>query len=139
MKSLKLLMGHGGLIPYIFIGGIALLVELGSFFALAKFDSPVVFGNFAAMTLGMFTSFGLNCRYNFKVNDRLMARFASFAAVTALSYILSTLLLVALIDGVGFAAFAAKVVTLPVVLAVQFTLNRRLTFASRATAEAEEN
>lgn len=123
-------MGRGGLIPYVFIGGIALLVELSSFFMLVNVLSvPLVWSNLTAMALGMFTSFGLNCRYNFKVSDRLLARFTSFAAITGLSYLMSTALLLLFVEVLGLAAFIAKVVTLPAMLVIQFTLNRRLTFA----------
>lgn len=123
-------MGRGGLVPYVFIGGIALLVELTSFFMLVDaLGAPLVLSNLTAMALGMFTSFGLNCRYSFKVSDRLVARFMSFAAITGLSYLISTALLLLFVEILGLAAFIAKVVTLPIMLAIQFTLNRRLTFA----------
>jgi putative flippase GtrA len=117
-------------VPYVLIGGIALVVELATFYALTDVAGVhLALGNFTAMLLGMLTSFGLNSRYNFQVTDRLLVRFASFAAITGLSYLFSTFMLIVMVEWAGLTAFVAKLLTLPAMLVIQFTLNKRLTFA----------
>lgn len=118
---------------YLFIGGIALLIELSVFIVLAQLlGFNLIISNATAMAAGMVTSFGLNYRYNFNVSDRFVLRFAGFAAVTLLSYLVSTTLIALLLNLPFMSLVIAKVITIPIVLLVQFTLNKRFTFASQA-------
>lgn len=128
-----ILLSRRNFILYLLIGGTALLLELSVFFifTVSLLISPVI-ANAIAMGVGMVTSFLLNAQYNFKVNDKMILRFASFFVVTALSYAVSTVMLVLLIEQVHIHAFIAKLITVPIVLFIQFNLNKRVTFSSAA-------
>ncbi len=116
---------------YIVIGGTALALELLLFYALINtLPGRVAIANAVAMGAGMVTSFALNARYNFGVSDKLWLRFTGFATVTGMSFITSTLLILALTGAAGLPEVIAKTLTIPVVFALQYTLNRRFTFSS---------
>ncbi|MDN4481935.1 GtrA family protein [Demequina lignilytica] len=116
---------------YALIGGGAVVVDVGLYAVLAV---PVGLHPIAANTTSTFTamvlSFAANSVLNFKVTDRIVARFLSFALVTGAGYVVSTLILLVLIDGLGANALVAKGATLPVVLLLQYTLNKKITFAT---------
>lgn len=125
---------------YVIIGGTALLVELGSYFILSRFfANAIVIDNAIAMLLGMFTSFSLNSRYNFQVRDRMPLRFLGFATVTFVSYMVSTVILYQLTRTLAIDSFIAKLITAPVVLAIQYTLNKRFTFNTGLTEDLVTN
>ena len=125
-----LLSRHRGFALYVAIGGGAVALDVGLY---ALFAGPMALHPLAANTastfIGMAFSFAANSILNFKVTDRIMLRFLSFSLVTVIGYVVSTLMLLVLIDGLGTGALLAKVATLPVVLVLQFTLNKRVTFA----------
>lgn len=116
---------------YALIGGGAVVVDVGLYTILAV---PVGMHPLAANTtstvVAMVLSFAANSILNFKVTDRIVARFLSFALVTGVGYVVSTLILLVLIEGVGANPVVAKGATLPVVLLLQYTLNKRITFAT---------
>lgn len=111
---------------YAGIGLFALLVEM-SLFSVGVLVLPVLVANFMAVLSGMLISFSLNARFNFGVNDRLVRRFYLYAVVIACGYLLGSSVILGLMS-LGLPAVAAKLVSLPLVFAFQYNLNKNLAF-----------
>jgi putative flippase GtrA len=89
----------------------------------------VILANIIAISVAIVYSFTLNSIFTFKTRDQLLKRFLSFTAVSIIGMVISTLILVAATT-LGIAPTPAKIVSLPFIFIVQFTLNRLLTFRS---------
>ncbi|WP_062377785.1 GtrA family protein [Demequina pelophila] len=124
---------HRNFLIYAVIGGGAVVLDVGVYALLAvPAGMHPVFANTISTFVSMIFSFTSNSILNFKVTDRIVARFLSFALVTGIGYLVSTLMLAILVDGLHVHALVAKGITLPVVLILQFTLNKKTTFAPSA-------
>ena len=77
---------------------------------------------------GTMLSFILNARFNFRVTDRIPQRLACFFGVALLGWTISAGLLHVLIGDWRFNRYLAKVLTLVVVMLVQYNLNRWFSF-----------
>lgn len=127
---------HQKLIIYTVIGGGAVVIDVGLFWVLNELaDMSVVISNTLSIFTAMLYSFLLNAFFNFRTRDRLLRRFAGFAAVTACGYIVSTLLLWIFSEKMGINGTLIKTISLPVILMVQFSLNSRFTFQQKADKE----
>jgi putative flippase GtrA len=73
-------------------------------------------------------SFVLNAKYNFHTTDRIWLRMASFFGVAALGLFVSDRVLRLLVDHWHQDKYLAKMATLVVVVALQYNLNRLLSF-----------
>lgn len=115
---------------YTLIGVSSVLLDLAVFFVLFN---AVHVDKFAATavstTAGITNSFVWNARYNFQVTDRLAARFVRFYAVGLAGLALTAALFAVFVDVFGFDANVVKVASLAPVLVVQFTANKRWSFA----------
>lgn len=87
------------------------------------------FANALSTTLGIASNFALNARFTFERRDRLVVRFLRFYAVGLTGIALTNLLFLAFTDGLGIDANLVKAGSLPLVLALQFVLNRKWSFA----------
>jgi putative flippase GtrA len=79
---------------------------------------------------GIFCSFMLNRRYNFKVNDKPFLRFFSFYVIGLTGLALSSGVLFLMITIWHSSAIFAKLVAIFVVAVIQFFLNKFITFKS---------
>lgn len=77
---------------------------------------------------GTLVSFSLNRIFTFSKRDRVLQRLALFLTVAAIGFAASAFLLWLLVDLTGIDARLAKLITLPMVVLLQFSLNRRITF-----------
>jgi len=77
---------------------------------------------------GTLVSFSLNRIFTFGMRDRVLQRLALFLAVASVGFAASALLLWWLVEVINLDARIAKLITLPMVVALQFFLNRRITF-----------
>ena len=84
--------------------------------------------NAAGYLAGTLLSFLLNRRITFGVRTHVMRRLVLFLGVAAVGYSASALLLWLLVDVARMDPRVAKLLTLPVVVVIQFSLNRRFTF-----------
>ena len=87
-----------------------------------------LYANIISTMAGITTNFFLNIFYNFRVRDFLWQRFLSFYAVGLLGLLLTSGLLYLFTDLLGFHPVIVKLGTLIVVLIVQFTLNKYISF-----------
>lgn len=84
--------------------------------------------NLLGYLAGTLLSFALNRVLTFKMRDRVAQRLAMFLGVAAIGFGASAAMLWVLVQLLGVDARMAKLLTLPMVVVLQFTLNRRLTF-----------
>jgi len=81
-----------------------------------------------SVSLGIINNFILNAKFNFKVHDRLLSRFAKFYAVGLTGVVTSMLMVWVLTEFAGFGGVLAKLLTIPPVVLGQFLVNRAVTF-----------
>lgn len=79
---------------------------------------------------GTLVSFSLNRIFTFAVRDRVWQRLALFLSIAAVGFGASAALLWVLVQHFGVDARIAKLITLPMVVVLQFSMNRRFTFKS---------
>ena len=84
--------------------------------------------NFLSVSFGIINNFFLNRHFNFKVQDRMDARLASFYAVGMLGWALSAALLWLFVTCFSMNSLIAKLGTIVFVTAVQICLNKFITF-----------
>nr|WSZ15021.1 GtrA family protein [Streptomyces canus] len=120
----------GQLLRYTLIGGSGVALDLVVFLLLHNLTGMnEQVANALSTTLGIASNFALNARFTFERRDRLVVRFLRFYAVGLTGIALTNLLFLAFTDGLGIDANLVKAGSLPLVLALQFVLNRKWSFA----------
>lgn len=123
---------HGQFVAYAAIGVSAVVVDVGVFALLATLTGiHVLVANGISTGIALVYSFIVNSFGNFKVTDRLLLRFLSFSAVAGAGFLVSSLMIAVSVGPLAMDPIIAKAITLPVVLALQYTLNKTVTFGSR--------
>jgi putative flippase GtrA len=118
------------LLRYTLIGGCGVTLDLVVFLLLHNLAGMnEQFANALSTTLAIAGNFALNARFTFERHDRLVVRFLRFYAVGLTGIALTNLLFLAFTDGLGIDANLVKAGSLPLVLALQFVLNRKWSFA----------
>ena len=117
---------------YCVCGGIGVFTDYLAFYLLVTAGVWYQGANIAGYAAGTLMSFVLNRAFTFKAKDRVGQRLSMFLAVAACGYACSALLLWLLVTAAHLDPRIAKLVTLPLVVTVQYGLNRRFSF--RATA-----
>jgi putative flippase GtrA len=84
--------------------------------------------------LGTTNNFFLNVRFNFKTTDRVLNRFLSFQAVGLVGLITSAGILWLLVDRLRLGELEAKLISLVVVVLLQYNLNRLISFRKDESA-----
>ncbi|MGW3285434.1 GtrA family protein [Streptomyces sp. NPDC001002] len=118
------------LVRYTVIGGSGVVIDFVVFLLLhnlAGMDEQLA--NALSTTLGIANNFVLNALFTFERRDRLVVRFLRFYAVGLTGIVFTNLLFLAFTDGLGINANVVKAASLPLVLALQFVLNRKWSFA----------
>ena len=91
--------------------------------------------NAAGYTSGTLLSFFLNARFNFKTRDRVALRLFSFCMVALLGWAASAGTLYVLVARLGLDKYLSKLATLAVVVALQYNLNRLISFRKSPPAK----
>ncbi|CAM5730336.1 GtrA family protein OS=Streptomyces alboniger OX=132473 GN=CP975_13615 PE=3 SV=1 [Streptomyces alboniger] len=118
------------LVRYTLIGGSGVALDLVVFLLLhnlAGMDEQLA--NVISTTVGIANNFALNARFTFERRDRIVLRFLRFYAVGLTGIALTYLLFLVFTDGLGIDANLVKAGSLPLVLALQFVLNKKWSFA----------
>jgi putative flippase GtrA len=117
---------------YCICGGIGVSADYTTFYLLVTAGAWYQAANIAGYVAGTLVSFALNRAFTFKIKDKVGQRLTMFLAVAACGFGCSALLLWLLVKGIHLDPRIAKLFTLPIVVAIQYGLNRRFSF--RATA-----
>jgi putative flippase GtrA len=91
--------------------------------------------NAVGYTSGTLLSFFLNARFNFKTRDRVALRLFSFCMVALLGWAASAGTLYVLVARLGLDKYLSKLATLVVVVALQYNLNRLISFRKSPPAK----
>lgn len=119
------------LVLYFFIGASASLVDVVGFFTLFNlYGIPAVVATAVSVSLATVYSFVLNAKFNFKVNDRIGMRLVLFSLVSGAGLLFSALALYVAHDLYGIDGNIVKIASLPAVFALQFLLNKHISFKS---------
>ena len=94
--------------------------------ALAGFHYQLA--NFLSVSFGIVNNFFLNFYFNFTTRDRMLLRLLSFYLVGMFGCALSAGCLLVLVEMLEMSSACAKLGTIVVVTAMQFCLNKAITF-----------
>jgi putative flippase GtrA len=78
--------------------------------------------------LGTLVSFFFNRKITFDAQDKVAQRLTIFLGIAVIGFSISALMLWLMVDVMMLNPKIAKLLTLPVVVIFQFSLNRRITF-----------
>lgn len=109
------------------IGGIAASTDGIVFYFLSQWLNMYV-SNFVSINLGITISFLLNMYVNFKVQDRVTQRACCFFTVGYAGLTLSMIILYIGVEVANLPKMDVKILSVFFVAAVQFTLNKLITF-----------
>lgn len=115
---------------YCLCGGIGVASDYLIYYLALEFGLWYQTANVFGYLSGTVVSFILNRKITFGVHDKVPRRLALFLGVAAIGFSTSALLLWLLVDVMSVDAKIAKLLTLPVVVVIQFTMNRRITFSA---------
>ena len=116
-------------------GGSALLDTLFYVLFTRVFTWPDLLSNFLSVNIGIAVSFCLNTYFNFKKHDRLKQRAVSFFCVGYAGLLLSTGLLFFGVQILHFDDLLIKIVSIFIVAAFQFVLNKLITYGKIGSAK----
>ena len=146
------------LIKYGIVGGIGLVIDMGAYYLLVKqFEvhypissfiielfgadkSPrmmdILISSIIGQSLGVINNFILNSIFTFKVTDKKIRRFFSFAGIAVIGMVISSFLLTIFIEGLGLSEMLAKGLAIIIVAMIQFLINKHVTFKQKKQISA---
>lgn len=117
------------LILYGIIGTFSSGLDFAVFTSLVEFaELQYIVANGISVFIGIVTSFCLNRKYNFKVEDQVLKRFLIFLSVGLSGLVLSNIILYVCIDKLFMHKIISKVVAIVLVVFFQFLANKFITF-----------
>jgi|LakMenEpi03Aug12_release.lakeMendotaPanAssembly.Ray.scaffolds.fasta_scaffold1378966_1 putative flippase GtrA len=128
------LIKHRTFIVYSIIGISGATIDYLAFIAMIKWiPLHYLIINSISTSLGVINNFLLNARFNFSVKDRLFRRFVLFYLVGLVGMAVATGMLYVMVDLMSFSPQISKLMVIFVIVVLQFNLNKRISFARRAT------
>jgi putative flippase GtrA len=118
---------------YLSLGGIGATVDSLAFLVLDLVGVSPVIANTISTLLGIGISYVLNSKYTFNQNQYTRLTASKFLAVGLFGLIFSNIALWLMITCFDLYPFTAKIITLPAVALIQFTLNKMWTFDAQKT------
>jgi len=119
---------------YALIGVVGVLVDLGLFNILYMHldKNYYLLYHAAGYFLGTVISFYFNSKFNFKVTTKLKYRFAAFLLVSFIGLLTSTVFIYLVSYFMNLDPRFSKLLSLFVVFAVQYSLNKKFTFSNHS-------
>ena len=114
---------------YCLCGGIGVTTDYLIYYSALTFGLWYQAANVLGCSSGTLASFFLNRKITFGVHDNVARRLAVFFGVAAIGFSASALMLWLMVEALSVDARIAKLLTLPVVVVIQFSMNRRITFS----------
>lgn len=130
-KIIQIIFDRKQFFIYALIGASGALLDYLAFLVMMQF-LPIHYLviNFISTTMGIANNFFLNARFNFKIRDNMMRRFVSFYAIGMLGLVVTSGMLYGLIDLLAFPPAIAKLLSIVVIVLLQYQLNKRISFKS---------
>lgn len=141
------------LVKYGLVGIVGLIIDMGIYYLLVtKFSVhypfsatissllegnmsvgmlDILISNVISQTLAVVNNFILNSYFTFRVTDKKLKRFASFASIAIVGMIISSMLLTLFIGVMKMDDMLSKVIAIFIVAAIQFAINKLVTFKER--------
>ena len=117
------------MLAYLFIGGIAASIDLGTFVFLYELVGlTAVISHSVSVPISAIFSFLCNAFFNFRKTDLLLFRSISFLIVVVLGYLLGVAIIIFVGDILQLDGTIGKLVSLPFVFLFQFYLNSKISF-----------
>lgn len=98
-----------------------------------------IVANVISCGIGILCSFLLNRKYNFKVTDHTMRRMIIFFSVGIFGLFLSSFILHICVDDFQLNELLSKVLSIVIVVIIQFLLNKYVSFRASKEKEIEVN
>jgi putative flippase GtrA len=138
VRAAALYARHQTLIKYFVIGATASAIDVLLFLLLYNVvHTTALVAHSISVPTSVLFSFVVNARHNFKTTDHTALRLVSFVIVCTIGYA-AGFGVIELCRSFGMSANVGKILSLPVVFALQYILNSRITFYKpRAGAAAE--
>lgn len=114
---------------YCLCGGLGVTTDYIIYYSALTFGLWYQAANVLGYLSGTLVSFFLNRKITFDVKDRMGQRLAIFLGVAAVGFSASAFMLWLMVDVMTVDAKIAKLLTLPIVVVIQYSLNRRITFS----------
>lgn len=115
-------------LKYLIIGASASATDVLLFmFLFNGLHTDAIVAHSVSVPTSVLLSFTINARQNFRTTDRIALRLMSFAAVAAVGYF-AGLAVIGFFQAQGVSPNLGKLASLPVVFALQYVLNSRITF-----------
>lgn len=127
MKSLVSRPSFREFVLYGIIGGLCAALDFAVYSLLCR-TIPALVANLFSVHLGIFCSFLLNRRFNFRIKDKTAVRFLSFYMVGLLGLGISEGLIYLLMSFAHLDHIVVKLIAVVVVALFQFILNKTITF-----------
>jgi putative flippase GtrA len=115
---------------YCLCGGIGVSTDFAVYYIAITSGFWYQGANILGYLAGTLISFALNRIFTFNMRDRILQRLILFIAIAAIGLSLSAMLLWLLVQVLHVDARLGKLLTLPPVILLQFSLNRLITFRS---------
>lgn len=114
---------------YLIIGLLAMAIDLGLYFLLYNsFDINPIVATIISVAVAIIFGFTGNQKYNFKAKGNIFKRFVSYASINSLGLILSIVFIYVFNTKLGFNANVVKILSLGVIVSMQYLLNRIVSF-----------
>lgn len=116
---------------YCLCGGVGVTADYFIYYLALTFGFWYQGANVLGYLSGTLVSFILNRKITFGVRDKVAYRLAIFLGVALIGFSASALMLWLMVDVMTFDVKVAKLLTLPIVVLIQFFMNRRITFGEK--------
>jgi putative flippase GtrA len=115
-------------VQYSLIGVMGVLLDFISYVLLVRTGLHPIPASFISVSIAIANNFVWNALWNFKRKDHLLRRFLNFYAVGLIGIVLTSFILLFAHDIIGLNAVLSKIIAIPPVVALQFLLNKKLSF-----------
>ena len=114
---------------YCFCGGCGIFSDYSFYYLLLKNDLDYNLANIFSYFLGTIISFWLNRRITFILQDSIRKRLIYFLGVASIGFVASSFCLWLFVKIFYFDPIFSKVIVIPIIVFIQFSLNRTFSFA----------
>jgi putative flippase GtrA len=113
---------------YCFCGLSGVTLDFIFYFILCYFGIWYQLSNIIGYLGGTALSFYLNTKFTFRINDKKLIRLARFLLTGIMGLIISTIILYIYINLIKLDEFYSKLLSLPLVVIFQYSINKKYTF-----------
>jgi len=125
----NLLLKNKQLIKYCIIGCCCAGIDFIIYWLLVHIASfPYILANIISVHSGIFASFCLNRHFTFKMKNKILFRFISFYSIGIIGLMISSVMLIILIEKIELNELVSKAFTVTIVALIQFILNKYISF-----------